>query len=1313
MRRIAVLLCSSVLASSASVPPGLQLREASPTVLHVLYRPVFEAPVHGLPEFLSIAGTSLRGRSEAEQVVPVFEFPVTVPGPDAVAGIEVVQLVTQRRPGLPPTVEELVAHFGGAPPLGAVPEGWVEFSYAGIARGRHLGYVRIRCLRPLPEQRVTEVLHFLEIRLRFVPERARAPLRWEALQEPFPISVNDGTAPAWYAAAAPLLQRQTAPASWADFSSGTWLRVVVQQEGVYRITAEQLHQLGVRISREEIPTLKLLGIGGQPLPEAVSTALEEHLVEQPLIVRTTEAGELREILFYGAPTSGFRYQDSTFVHWLNPYTERTVYLLTWGGRPGSRAEPVPPPSDSPVLRPATYTARLFWEEELYQPFALPSGRDWFGPLLDPVTPVVYTTPLPDLERSGQILYRFVVVNRATVPAQFSVFEDANPLWSGTLGAAGSYTEAVATAPITVSLPAARIAGDNRSVLRFLYSTASGTGFGHVDWVEIHYPRRFVAINDAIDFFTEPDWEGVVEISITGFSGGEIWGFEVTDQRRPQLLPNLAISAGTFVLRAQLRRGEPRRFFISARLLTPTLERAVVAGLRERRTGAELLVLTPRDLLSSAEEYRRYREQTGISVLVVPTDAVFTEFAAGMPDPTALRNFLAFALATWTPAPRFVLLWGDGHNDYKGISTKVPNYVPTYQSELPRSGSSPLYYNAIDSYTTDDFYTWLQGEDALPDIALGRIPIGSDEEGRWMVEKLRHYETASAAGSWRTTVTLVADDGPTSSGTDYTLHTDQSEGLSAQLPAFLIQRKIYLAEYPAENVPGGRRKPEVTQDLVAAVNAGTLVLNWVGHGNPRLWAHEQILERETTIPLFQNLDRLFFLTAATCDFARFDNPQVPSGAEAMLLSRIGGAIGVFAATRLVYATPNAAIMRAFFRLLFQRQADSSWPRIGEVFWATKLQQFSPINDRKYALLGDPALRLLLPEGKGQVDSLNGVALADSLPALAAWSRVRLSGRILSPRGELWDDFSGRLFLVLTDAPRQVKVAEEYAGMVTIHRFLKQGAVLHQGVYAVRNGRWEAEFILPRELSFSDSAGRLFLVAFSEDGRAAAGVQYGIRFAGLLPSTVADTLGPRIVLYLDDPGFRPGDLVRSVPELVAELWDESGINTSGALGRRVEAWIDDDPTALDLTELVQPLPERPGVVGVRKPLVGLAPGVHRVRLRAWDVYGNPSTAETVFRIAAELRLEEPRVIPHPVSSFPVRFRFLFNGVQPTPAELTIADLLGSILVRRTVTLVPTRAGELLWDGTSDAGIPVAPGTYVYTLRLLTSEGTSVSQPFVIVR
>ncbi len=1314
---IAILLslsCGWGIRAAETGVAGLEIWHSSPSELCGAYHPVVDSSCAGTACFPPIVGASFLGCSEEDWLTPVVEFPIAVPGPEGVIEVELLRVAVRQHSGLPRRVREVGELFGGIPPLGRVPDSWVEVVYGGIARDRHLGYVRIRCARPLPELGATEVLEAIEFCIRFAPERAVTPPLYGRDRYRH-VVVNDDIVPQWYSAI-PLGEQRVSAAVRQGIPAGTWLRLGVREEGIYRITAQQLEHVGIRLRPEEVATVKIFGTGGEPLPEGVSTALADtHVVEIPILVRTNDKGELVEILFYGAAASGFRYQDGSFQHFRNPYSDINYYLLTWGGELGQRVSVHPSPQADTVIRPSTYTARIFWEEELFQPFSLGSGRDWFGPILDPALPVVYTTPLPDLERSGEILYRFVLVNRATVPAEVEVVENGYRLWRGNISAAApsAYVEAISSPRISVRAPASVIAADGRSILRFSYKTPSGAGSGHVDWVEIHYPRRFTAIDNAIGFFTDPSWSGVLEFSITGFSG-EVLGFDVTDPRRPQLLQNMAHSPGVFVFRTVQQYGRPRRFFLSARFLTPTIERAEVLGLRQRRQGAPLIIVTHRDLWNSAEAYQRYRAATGTLSVLVPVDALYNEFAAGMPDPTAVRNFLAAALATWEPPPQFVLFWGDGHYDYRGISTRQPSYVPTYQSSIELSDARETAYNAISSYTTDDYFTWLQGEDVLPDVALGRLPIGSDEEGFWMLEKIRRYEQQPAEGSWRSTITLVADDGPTTGGaSDCTLHTAQSEELSERLPSFLFQRKIYLAEYPAENIPGGRRKPAATQDLVAAVNTGTLLLNWIGHGNPRLWAHEQILERETTIPLFQNVDRLFFLTAATCDFARFDNPQVQSGAEAMVLSRVGGAIGAFSAARLVYAGPNARIMQYFYAQLFRRRADSSFAAIGEVCMATKLQRFDLLNDRKYVLLADPVLRLVLPMGHVLVDSLNGVALRDSLPTVRAWERVRLCGRVLSPQGDEWDDASGRLVLIVTDAPREIRVPEPCGAGVAYHVFRKLGNVLHYGIYSLHKGRWEAEFIVPQEVSFSSAPGHIFAFAFAEDGRTAGGLQPGLRVSGSVATVKPDTVGPYIRLYLDDPSFRPGDLVRSVPELIAELWDESGINTSGTLGRRIEAWIDEDPTSLDLTPLFQPLPGRPGAGVVRKPLLGLSAGMHSVRLRAWDVYGNFSVAETFFRIVPEPSLADPLVIPNPVHSFPARFSFLFSGVAPVRAEFLIADPVGAVLYRRQFELLPQRRVELTWDGMTDAATPVASGTYVYRIRLLDRDGSTVAGTFVVVR
>ncbi len=112
------------------------------------------------------------------------------------------------------------------------------------------------------------------------------------------------------------------------------------------------------------------------------------------------------------------------------------------------------------------------------------------------------------------------------------------------------------------------------------------------------------------------------------------------------------------------------------------------------------------------------------------------------------------------------------------------------------------------------------------------------------------------------------------------HTRPCEIISNTLPKSFNTRKIYSAAYPDEITGQGRRKPQVNKEIIDAINAGTLFVNYVGHGSPELWAHEVIFEKSVTLPQLKN-DKYFFLCAATCDFGYFDIPNYQSAAEALL------------------------------------------------------------------------------------------------------------------------------------------------------------------------------------------------------------------------------------------------------------------------------------------------------------------------------------------------------------------------------------------------------------------------------------------------
>jgi hypothetical protein len=123
-----------------------------------------------------------------------------------------------------------------------------------------------------------------------------------------------------------------------------------------------------------------------------------------------------------------------------------------------------------------------------------------------------------------------------------------------------------------------------------------------------------------------------------------------------------------------------------------------------------------------------------------------------------------------------------------------------------------------------------------------------------------------AVNWRNLITPLQTITSAYEGSE---HTAPSEVLAKNIipPSFDI-KKIYIADYPVVITGNGRRKPSANADILKIMNQGTLLINYIGHGNPDVWAHEYVFERSVTIPQLTN-DKYFFLCAATCDFGYYD------------------------------------------------------------------------------------------------------------------------------------------------------------------------------------------------------------------------------------------------------------------------------------------------------------------------------------------------------------------------------------------------------------------------------------------------------------
>jgi hypothetical protein len=367
-----------------------------------------------------------------------------------------------------------------------------------------------------------------------------------------------------------------------------------------------------------------------------------------------------------------------------------------------------------------------------------------------------------------------------------------------------------------------------------------------------------------------------------------------------------------------------------------------------------------------------------------------------------------------------------------------------------------------------------------------------------------------------------------------------------------------------------------------------------------------------------------------------------------------------------------------------------------------------------------MRINLPQDSVEVTHINVTDVrGDSLTptntaTIGALSLVTVEGRVLDPAGVDRSDFNGTAIVSLFDADRVMNInSGEYTTDVVYY-----GGRLFRGPAQVTNGKFKISFRVPKDIAYDSATGRIHVYAYS-DKSDAAGMTNHVRIYGSDTATITDKSGPAIKLFMDDRSFRSGDVVTAKPMLIVDLDDSSGINSSGSsIGHRIEAWIDNNPKSIDLTDSYQTLPTDYRQGTAQRRLLNLEPGEHSVRVRAWDIYNNPAETSGTFRIAAEgeqtLTVVDVVNYPNPMTR-ETDFLFRHNQSSPLDVEITIFTVSGR-KVRTLQSLgVRDRFVRVHWDGTDADGAPLANGVYLYRLKVrknavaTTGESGSAEQTF----
>ena len=1131
-------------------------------------------------------------------------------------------------------------------------------------------------------------------------------------------------------------------------AGGIVYKIPIEETGLYRIDRDfiaSLPDLGLDPSAIDPDHVRIYGNGGAPVPALNSLPRVADLAENPAIRLgggdgRFDAGDA--VLFYGKGPTGWTYENGAWEHYVHPFSNVNYYFIKIGDDEEGidlPEEAYPAFGDAEVLREVEARYVEDFDELMWSPENQGSGHTWVGTILrtGDVRTLLDDVVLPG-RAQGVVRYQIRTAIHSNPPAQ--VLFESNGASRGSLRAARALssgpTAPVAVAGIAMIEHEEDVGSPLQLSMRF-DPAAVNDPRAAVDWVRVFYPRLLRAVGDSLHFVTPGGRTGRFEFVLEAFSG-EPYVWDVTQPGDFRRL-GVRTSGGAYHVQVEVPDCSPPRELVAFRasaarpLASVQAQRVAAQNLHASALHPDLVILVPNAFRTAAEALAEHRRRDGLDVLVTDVDRIYNEFSGGLVDVRGLRDYLRFLYDRGEEVAkplRYALLFGDGHFNYRGRGepAELTNWIPPYETEgsfdPERSYASDDYYGLLDA--DEGVWAWpgTSGSDTRErvDVGIGRLPVQTPEEAAAMVAKIQHYEDASTYGPWRTRYLFVADDHYNgvrprveSLGDLHTQNADVVAQLLEGNYPWIDLQKIYGISYTREFL-NGWRLPGVERDLQAALADGVLVMNYSGHGGESGLAQENIFTKEDAAAL-RNYDRLPLFVTATCSFGWWDLSDEQSAAEVLLLNASGGAIALMTTVRLVYTsanvnTLNVGLNRALNQEMFELAEDGRPRRLGDILVDTKntvvgLQG----NNRKFNLLGDPALRLGHPEREVVVESVNGTPLGDGV-ALRALEEVTIEGVVQTVSKATDTAFDGQVSLTIFDAKRRVSLAIPRQVMPRNYYTVRED-LIWRGVAPVAAGRFAASFVVPKDISYSNEPGRVSAYARSATHHAG-GYTEGFVVGGTASEGLDDDVGPEISLYLNDSTFVSGGLTPPDPRLIVHLRDESGINTVGAgVGHEVLLVVDgNERQAVDVSGRFESTPGSFRSGRVSYPFEeypeNLEDGPHSLTVRAWDVVNNSNTAVLDFVIssARDVVLRHVYNYPNPTSG---RTRFVFEHNQPTG---TVADVQVRIytLAGRPVRTIegvealpagtlPAGPVQVPWDGLDEDMNPLASGMYLYKVRVAT--------------
>ncbi len=1099
---------------------------------------------------------------------------------------------------------------------------------------------------------------------------------------------------------------RSTPAANSLLDSGDWFKIKVDTSGVYKLTLSDLRHIGIA----EPENVRIYSYGGKQLPFINSESDFDDLNEIPTLKFWNDDGSLDKIVFYaqGPVTLSYDAVNNMLMHKKHDYSDFIYLFLTSDLGEGLRIESVNKNELTPDTTTSVSDSYQYVENDRYT--LIPSGRRWYDS-------------------------RLTTNGHDSVPFSFGELADGEPVRCYFAGAGRKSTAANARfqfsylreviATIDIRRPYANYVyaeyvkkiftftpNSSHFYLGYSFVSNNQVSEGYIDKIGVMARSKLKYSNKRQLHFRDVRTRNYDNVKYCiSLNNGNPTILDITNPVSPKKVETQTdndtmwfVAQGNDTVREFVA-------FESDNLLSPITSGSDVGkvenqNLHGRRTPM-LAIVTHPDFWDAANDLAEmHREQDGMQVEVVTPEQIYNEFSGGTPDVSAIRNY-ARMMYQRNEGFRYLLLLGDGTYDNKNILGSGGSHVFTYQSESGEAQDA--------SYVSDDFFGLLDyGEGELSghlDIGVGRLPANTATEAQQMVDKIKRYTSMRDIGNWRNNMTMISDDADNVSDAEFVKDAElMCQTVNEMSPEYNI-RKIYLDAYGRVSGSSGDTYPMATDAIKKELEKGSVIMTYIGHGSAHKLAHETVLQ-VSDVKALRNIDRLPLFITASCEIGRYDDHIQTSLGEHLLLNPNGGAVAVFASSRVAYNNPNYQLCNNVFK-----QGTSADMRLGDILRHAKnaTGDKNEVNKRNFALLGDPAIRLVHPyNNRVRVTRINGkYVLSDTSNIINAVDTVRVEGYVCDNDGNRIDA-DGILYSTVFDKPATLATRGNDPGAPIVD-FDVYNNILFQGKSTVSKGAFSFNFIVPKDINYSLGLGRISLYALT-DTADFTGYSNRIMIGGTPENAeISDFDGPEVKLFVNDTFFIDGGITSNNPTVIARIWDQSGINTTGnGIGHNITAMIDNDPTTMiTLDDLYEGDIDSYTSGTIRFSLNGLDEGWHTLTFKVWDIYNNSSESEIEFKVADESvsELNSVRCYPNPTAGgiwFVADHNQTDSNVEIT---IKISDTQGRLIAHLTAKQEPQEHQPIFWD-TCSGGKPVENGLYIYTIEIRSANGRSAKSGKMIV-